>query len=70
MARTAELIEQECTVDFIDINMGCPIDLVVNKGSGSCLLTKPQRLEQLCRVTASVMENPLTVKVFFLYPYP
>ncbi|CAM6111826.1 unnamed protein product [Calypogeia fissa] len=63
VARTAELIEQECAVDFIDINMGCPIDLVVNKGSGSCLLTKPQKLEQVVRVTAAVMENPLTVKV-------
>ncbi|KAI9123256.1 hypothetical protein K1719_006145 [Acacia pycnantha] len=26
IARTIELIEQECTIDFIDINMGCPID--------------------------------------------
>nr|GME10461.1 tRNA-dihydrouridine(47) synthase [NAD(P)(+)]-like [Ipomoea batatas] len=32
VARTVELIEQECSVDFIDINMGCPIDIVVRTG--------------------------------------
>ncbi|BBN06407.1 tRNA-dihydrouridine synthase 3 [Marchantia polymorpha subsp. ruderalis] len=63
VARTAEMIERECEVDFIDINMGCPIDLVVNNGAGSCLLTKPQRLEQIVRATAGVMEHPLTVKL-------
>ncbi|TKY75450.1 tRNA-dihydrouridine(47) synthase of NAD(P)(+) [Spatholobus suberectus] len=45
VARTVELIEQECTIDFIDINMGCPIDIVVNKGAGSALLTKPMRMK-------------------------
>ena len=33
VARTAELIEDTCQVDFIDINMGCPIDIVVNRVS-------------------------------------
>ncbi|KAL3694895.1 hypothetical protein R1sor_008546 [Riccia sorocarpa] len=63
VARTAELIERECEVDFIDVNIGCPIDLVVNSGAGSCLLTKPQRLEQIVRATAGVMESPLTLKL-------
>jgi tRNA-dihydrouridine synthase len=74
VARTAELIERECAIDFIDINMGCPIDLVCNKGSGACLLNKPQRLEQLVKVTSAVMEKPLTVKVLlfrsFKWKYP
>ena len=32
-------------MDFIDINMGCPIDIVVNKGAGSSLLMKPSRMK-------------------------
>ncbi|KAL9254831.1 tRNA-dihydrouridine(47) synthase [NAD(P)(+)]-like-like protein [Drosera capensis] len=44
VARAVELIDQECSVDFIDINMGCPIDIVVNKGAGSALLMKPMRM--------------------------
>lgn len=63
VARAVELIEQECTVDFIDINMGCPIDIVVSKGAGSSLLTKPTRLQNTIKAAAGTMEKPLTVKV-------
>lgn len=32
MARTAELLgRDEFNIDFIDINVGCPIDLVFDK---------------------------------------
>jgi tRNA-dihydrouridine synthase 3 len=34
---TAEMLAKECGsgIDFIDINCGCPIDLVFKTGSGS-----------------------------------
>lgn len=63
ITRTVELIDTECTVDFIDINMGCPIDLVCNKGAGSCLLTKPMRMKSIIQATSSTVETPITVKV-------
>ena len=64
VARTVELIEQECTIDFIDINMGCPIDIVVNKGAGSALLTKPMRMKSIVEVASGTAEKPITIKVF------
>lgn len=63
VARAAELIERECTFDFIDINLGCPIDVVVSKGGGSSLLTKPQRLQEIVRATSASITTPLTLKV-------
>ncbi|KAL5214820.1 hypothetical protein ABZP36_003972 [Zizania latifolia] len=63
VARTVELVDSECSVDFIDINMGCPIDIVVNKGAGSSLLTKPMRIKSIVQAASTVTENPLTVKV-------
>lgn len=63
VARAVELIDQECSVDFIDINMGCPIDIVVNKGAGSALLTKPLRMKNVIRAACASAEKPITVKV-------
>ncbi len=31
MARCAQLLEERVDVDFVDINSGCPIDLICNK---------------------------------------
>ncbi|XP_050363783.1 tRNA-dihydrouridine(47) synthase [NAD(P)(+)]-like [Argentina anserina] len=67
VAHTVELIEQECTVDFIDINMGCPIDIVVNKGAGSALLTKPMRMKGIVQAASGTVDIPMTVKVRTAY---
>ena len=63
VSRAVELIDQECTLDFIDINMGCPIDLVVNKGAGSALLMKPMRMKGIIEAASGTVEKPITVKV-------
>lgn len=63
VTRTVELIDQECTVDFIDINMGCPIDIVVNKGAGSALLMKPMRMKSIVQATSATVNRPITIKV-------
>ncbi|CAL5431178.1 unnamed protein product [Camellia sinensis] len=62
VARIVELIDQECTVDFININIGCPIDIVVNKGAGSALLTKPTRMKSILQAASGTIDRPITVK--------
>ncbi|KAL2490609.1 tRNA-dihydrouridine(47) synthase [NAD(P)(+)]-like [Abeliophyllum distichum] len=63
VARTVELIDKHCTVDFVDINMGCPIDVVVNKGAGSALLTKPMRMKSVIEASSRAVDTPVTIKV-------
>ena len=31
LTRTAQLIQENCDVNFVDVNMGCPIDLICSK---------------------------------------
>ncbi|OWZ14424.1 TRNA-dihydrouridine synthase [Phytophthora megakarya] len=44
MARVCELLARETDINFVDINMGCPIDIVCRAGAGSALMTRPPRL--------------------------
>jgi len=64
MTRVARLIESEgLDCDFVDINLGCPIDLVYKKGMGSGLMPRKKPLEVAVRAMAKVLNRPLTVKM-------
>ncbi|XP_053374058.1 tRNA-dihydrouridine(47) synthase [NAD(P)(+)]-like [Mercenaria mercenaria] len=63
MTRCAQLICETMDVDFIDINCGCPIDLIFNKGEGSALMGRQAKFEQIVTGMKSVMNVPLTVKL-------
>ncbi|KAH8698870.1 tRNA-dihydrouridine synthase 3 [Talaromyces proteolyticus] len=48
----------------IDLNCGCPIDLVYREGAGSALLDSPGKLEKILRGMNAVSgEIPITVKI-------
>jgi tRNA-dihydrouridine synthase 3 len=63
MTRCAEILSKYCDVDFIDINMGCPIDQVYNKGMGSGLLEKVSKIADILTGMTQVVDCPITVKV-------
>uniref|UniRef100_A0A667WRW6 tRNA-dihydrouridine(47) synthase [NAD(P)(+)] n=1 Tax=Myripristis murdjan TaxID=586833 RepID=A0A667WRW6_9TELE len=63
MTRCAELINNNTEVDFVDINSGCPIDLVYKKGGGCGLMTRSRKFEQIVRGMNYVLDVPLTVKI-------
>ncbi|PYI27755.1 FMN-linked oxidoreductase [Aspergillus indologenus CBS 114.80] len=49
---------------LIDLNCGCPIDLVFREGAGSALLEHPSKLEKIIRGMNTVSgEIPVTVKI-------
>ncbi|XP_027052409.1 tRNA-dihydrouridine(47) synthase [NAD(P)(+)]-like isoform X2 [Pocillopora damicornis] len=63
MAKSAELLQNDVPVDFVDINIGCPIDLVFKQGAGSALMGRMGKFEQIVRGMNYVMDIPLTVKM-------
>ncbi|XP_077187810.1 tRNA-dihydrouridine(47) synthase [NAD(P)(+)]-like [Paroedura picta] len=63
MTKCAELLSQAVEVDFVDINVGCPIDLVYKKGGGCALMSRTNKFEQIVRGMNTVLDVPLTVKI-------
>ncbi len=48
---------------FIDLNFGCPIDLVVRRGSGAALMKRPRKLAALVAAVRAEVSVPLSVKI-------
>eukprot|EP00882_Tetradesmus_deserticola_P026771 GHRQ01029564.1.p2 GENE.GHRQ01029564.1~~GHRQ01029564.1.p2 ORF type:complete len:140 (+),score=56.99 GHRQ01029564.1:304-723(+) len=63
MAHLAQLLDENIDTDFVDINCGCPIDIICERGAGSALLTRPRRLEQVVRATTGCISKPVIVKI-------
>lgn len=65
---TAEVLGREFGdaggLDFVDVNCGCPIDLVFKSGSGSALLDAPAKLGKIVRgMSRALGEIPVTIKL-------
>ncbi|QRV83108.1 tRNA-dihydrouridine synthase 1 [Ceratobasidium sp. AG-Ba] len=73
LVRAAEMLKTEfgpnngrerAQVDFVDVNCGCPIDMVFNTGAGSALLENHNKLGRiLIGMSRALGEVPLTIKV-------
>nr|XP_012617088.1 tRNA-dihydrouridine(47) synthase [NAD(P)(+)]-like isoform X2 [Microcebus murinus] len=63
MTKCAELLNRTVEVDFVDVNVGCPIDLVYKKGGGCALMNRAAKFQQIVRGMNQVLDVPLTVKI-------
>ncbi|MDL2239826.1 tRNA dihydrouridine synthase DusB [Bacteroidales bacterium OttesenSCG-928-K03] len=48
--------------DIIDLNCGCPVKKVVNKGAGSAMMKTPEKMEEAVRRIVQISNKPVTVK--------
>lgn len=64
-SKATEILTALCpNLRVIDLNCGCPIDLVFREGSGSALLDSHSKLEKMLRGMNTVSgEIPITVKI-------
>ena len=63
MSKVAQVIEKELQVDFIDLNLGCPIDVVCNRGMGAAMMNRPSHLLRVVEEMAPHISCPITVKM-------
>ncbi len=62
MAEAARMAA-ESGARFIDLNFGCPIDLIVKRGSGAALLARPGKLAEIVGAVRAAVNLPLSVKL-------
>ncbi|KAI9349993.1 zinc finger dihydrouridine synthase [Zopfochytrium polystomum] len=53
----------EPTIDFVDLNCGCPIDMVTRAGAGSALLDRRPKLKEIIFAMNRTLNVPVTVKL-------
>ncbi len=49
--------------DFIDLNLGCPVNKIIKKGAGSALLKDLKKLSKILHSLKSSVKIPVTLKV-------
>src|SRR4249920_2437173 len=62
MAWAAALVESR-GADFVDVNLGCPIDHFTRKGMGAALGRQPSRVRRIVEAMRAGVSIPVTVKI-------
>ncbi len=63
MAAAAAIIESLHRFDLIDINCGCPVPKIMNKGAGVGLMRDPRKIGAIVRKIREATSLPVTVKM-------
>lgn len=61
--RVAELLENNCEVDFVDMNLGCPLDLICEKGAGASLMMRENKLKGILQGLSATLSCPFSIKI-------
>lgn len=62
VARAAQFVEAQ-GADWVDLNFGCPVPKVVNKGAGSAILKDLKALQKMLSTVKKAIGSPLTIKI-------
>lgn len=63
MARVVRDVFNKLDFDFIDINMGCPVNKIVKNGEGSALMLDDLNSYNIVKDIVSVSNKPVSVKI-------
>ena len=60
---TGIVLQLNRNIDFIDVNMGCPVPKVTKTGAGSSLMLHPKLAGDIIRAIKEVTDKPVTAKI-------
>lgn len=63
ITKVAQLLQENTELDFIDLNLGCPIDLIYKKGGGCGMMHRLPALEASVRCASKLLSIPFTIKM-------
>lgn len=61
LLKATEIINEHCDVDFIEINAGCPIDLIYNHGAGCALMNRQTKLTSMLWTLNKSLDNQVPI---------
>ncbi len=62
ISNTIKKLNEDDSIDIIDINMGCPAPKLVKNGDGAGLLLNLKNVEEIIKEAVAVSKKPITVK--------
>lgn len=63
ITKVSQLLQENTELDFIDLNLGCPIDLIYKKGGGSGMMHRLSTLQASVTCASKLLSIPFTVKM-------
>ncbi|KAJ3318356.1 tRNA-dihydrouridine(47) synthase [NAD(P)(+)]-like protein [Boothiomyces sp. JEL0866] len=60
--KVCDAINQVLDIDFLDINLGCPVESICSRGNGSALMNRKDKMRGMIQGANYVMDCPITVK--------
>lgn len=63
MVYAAKVLDKDTDCDFIDINMGCPVNKVVKTGAGCAMMKDEDHTVEIVKKIIENVDKPVTVKM-------
>ena len=63
LVQAAQFVDTKTDADVIDINMGCPVNKVVNTDAGARWLLDPDKVYEMVSYVVDAVSKPVTVKM-------
>ncbi|HIX35720.1 MAG TPA: tRNA dihydrouridine synthase DusB [Candidatus Limosilactobacillus merdigallinarum] len=63
LVQAAKFVDENTDADVIDINMGCPVNKVVNTDAGARWLLNPDKVYEMVSYVVDAVKKPVTVKM-------